>query len=196
MIKLSEEYVGIKFSVECLGSLDLSAPSLHLLATELLMETKRLPRGAILEMAGNVSLRSPEGFIISGSGTDLCDLWYHHLVRVIVHSQIKENACIQYYGDRLPSSETNLHWQIYQKRKDINGIVHLHPPNLSYLQSNPQIPRTSHYVPYGSIELAEMAAKALETINTVVLVDHGTVSIASTFKKAVDETLTLILNNK
>ncbi|MFX1512898.1 MAG: class II aldolase/adducin family protein [Promethearchaeota archaeon] len=189
-----EEYVGIKFQVECLGSLDISRPSIHSLATELLMEIKRIPRNAILENAGNVSIRSNEGFLITGSGTDLRDLWYQHLVHIIVKSWEEQPTRITYYGDRLPSSETNLHWQIYMKRTDVNGVVHLHPPNLTYLQKNPNLPKTPRTAPYGSLELAQMAGKVLENHDTVVLIDHGLVCASSTISKATNQACVWIFN--
>lgn len=94
-------------------------------------------------------------------------------------------------GNCVASSEKMMHLQCYLSRPNIGGVVHTHSlyatvlacmnmelPAISYLQAfcggNTEcIP----YYPFGSMELAEAAAKALKEKNALLLGNHGLLSV-------------------
>ena len=94
-------------------------------------------------------------------------------------------------GERKPSSEVDLHRIFYQRRPDVNAVVHTHSvyattlsclgwkvPKLHYLVAYsgfevPYIP----YVQFGTYELAEAAYEAMGENRACILGNHGLVSV-------------------
>ncbi|KZX14617.1 L-fuculose phosphate aldolase [Methanobrevibacter cuticularis] len=97
-----------------------------------------------------------------------------------------------------PSSEVNLHLNIYKKRKDVNGIVHTHSPFATgFSFSNKKIKRLEGFGkiknPYlidveykkpGSDDLAISVAKALADEDVLILKKHGVLSTGSNIEEA------------
>ncbi len=89
-----------------------------------------------------------------------------------------------------PSSELNLHLEIYKKNKDVNGIVHTHSPYATgFAFSDKKIKRlegfgaikeeylseVEYYKP-GSIELAINCSEKLINEDVIILKNHGVVA--------------------
>ena len=102
-------------------------------------------------------------------------------------------------GKGTPSSETFLHLGIYNKRKEINAVVHTHSPyatgfsmsgkDLKRLEGfgsidNPYIPRVRYSKP-GSSELAKETAKRMAGADAVILENHGVVTTGVNLSEAV-----------
>ncbi len=102
-------------------------------------------------------------------------------------------------GDKKPSSETFLHLNIYNERKDINGVVHTHSPfaagfsmsdkKLKRLEGfgkikNPHIPSVK-YSPPGSKDLAMDTAAMMKKEDVVILKNHGVVASGINLNEAV-----------
>ncbi len=102
-------------------------------------------------------------------------------------------------GEGYPTTETPMHLSIFKARKDIQGVVHAHPPvatsfavagkalNLHlipeaviFLGEVPLIP----FQPPGSQELAESIIPYLEEYDAVLLENHGAISWGSDLTQA------------
>jgi L-fuculose-phosphate aldolase len=95
-------------------------------------------------------------------------------------------------GERKPSIEKDLHLSIYNKRKDVNAVVHSHPIYSSVFsvvqKSIPVITEEcaqiigeevicAKYALPGTEELAKYAVEALGNNNAVLLSSHGAVCV-------------------
>ena len=102
-------------------------------------------------------------------------------------------------GEGHPSSETFLHLGIYNKRNEVNAVVHTHSPyatgfsmtekKLKRLEGfgpikNPYIPYVKYSKP-GSRELAIDTAKVMENEDAVILKNHGVVTGGANINEAV-----------
>ena len=97
-----------------------------------------------------------------------------------------------------PSSEVNMHLEIYKKRPDVNGIVHTHSPYATgFAHSSKKIKRYEGFgeikVPYlaeidyqkpGSDELANNASEGLGEEDVLVLKKHGVICVGENLKEA------------
>jgi L-fuculose-phosphate aldolase len=120
----------------------------------------------------------------------------------------------------IPSSEVNMHLEIYKKRPDVNGIVHTHSPYATgFAHSSKRIRRyegfgkikspflaSIEYEKPGSDELARNASEGLGDEDVLVLKKHGVICVGDSLKEAellavfVEETaktqfVTLMLNS-
>ncbi|MBE6489291.1 MAG: class II aldolase/adducin family protein [Methanobrevibacter sp.] len=97
-----------------------------------------------------------------------------------------------------PSSEVNMHLEIYKKRDDINGIVHTHSPyatgfafsnkKIKRLEGfgeikNPYLPEIEYEKP-GSAELAKSASEGIGDSDVLVLKNHGVICVSENLKEA------------
>lgn len=134
---------------------------------------------------GNVSVRLEEGLLITPSRLD------YEVMRpedLVVVSWTGEKL----RGERVPSSETELHCLLLRQRPDLGAIIHIHSPYLSTLAcAQRSLPvcvedmaqiiggevRCTPYVPGGQHQ--NLAKAACETIapgaNAVLLANHGAV---------------------
>jgi len=104
-------------------------------------------------------------------------------------------------GSLAPSSERLLHTAIYRARPDVEAIVHSHGPKLfalglaglpflpvstesAFLGELPRVP----FIMPGTEELAEATAAAMSESNAVLLVNHGSVTVAASLRRAADMT--------
>ncbi|MCE5342596.1 MAG: class II aldolase/adducin family protein [Eubacteriales bacterium] len=73
---------------------------------------------------GNVSVRLDDGtFWITPSGVSKSFITPDMLLRVNAAMQVLEGP-----KDSVPSSEMKMHMRCYEKRADVGGVVHAHPP--------------------------------------------------------------------
>lgn len=97
-----------------------------------------------------------------------------------------------------PSSEVNMHLEIYKKRDDVNGIVHTHSPyatgfafsnkKIKRLEGfgeikNPYLPDIEYEKP-GSAELAKSASEGIGDSDVLVLKNHGVICVSENLKEA------------
>jgi len=151
--------------------------------------------GLVAGTWGNVSIRlkdDEDKFAITPSGMDYHEIEEKNIVIVDLDGKKIE-------GDSEPSTETPMHRQIYNKRDDVNAIVHTHSTFASVLACNHKdIPpiiedmvqivggkvKTADYALPGSKELAESAVKGLKDKKAVLLANHGPVSVGSNIDEA------------
>jgi L-fuculose-phosphate aldolase len=133
---------------------------------------------------GNMSIRVQEGMIITPSKVQ------YDLLRIEDFLTVSLDGAIV-GGHRLPSSETELHRALYNKRDDIAAIIHSHSPYATALSClHKPIPpfvedlvqivggqiECTTYVPAGQHKrLGEETAKAIGHVSAVLIGNHGVV---------------------
>src|SRR6476646_2139768 len=75
--------------------------------------------GYVVGTYGNVSARSGAGLVITPSRVDYRTMTRDQLVTVSLEGKVVE-------GSRLPSSEMEVHRQVYCARPDVGAVVHTH----------------------------------------------------------------------
>jgi L-fuculose-phosphate aldolase len=137
---------------------------------------------------GNLSFRSKKGFVITVSGlrnkenlTDDCFVY--------VKSYSKKSNTFFVEGKNRPSSESIMHYLIYDKSKNINAVFHGHNEIIITNASKLNLPTTEKDYESGTIELAKEVLKVLENNKIIVLKNHGFVSVGTTMKEAGEKTL-------
>lgn len=145
---------------------------------------------------GNISVFDRERGLmaISPSGMDYFSTTPADVVVTDLEGRVVE-------GTRKPSSELDLHRLFYQRRADVNGVVHTHSPFATILSclgwaiepihylvaySGTQVPCIPYY-PFGSLELAEAAWDAMkEEYNGCLLGNHGLLAVGGSLSFAFD----------
>jgi L-fuculose-phosphate aldolase len=147
--------------------------------------------GLVPNKSGNVSCRSPGGFLITPAGKPYRDLVPGDLVELPVRGEPPAS------GPR-PSSEWRMHAAIYAGRSDAAAIVHTHSPRATALAcAGRGIPpfhymialaggdvRCMPYATFGTTELAETAVLGLEGRRATLLGNHGVITIGSSLDEA------------
>lgn len=118
---------------------------------------------------GNMSLRIGAGFLIKKAGSRMTSLAENDVVYV----RKVENGTVYAVGGT-PSSESIMHYEIYEKRKDAEIILHFHDNSL--LEKAEW--KTVGPFAYGSIELAKAVGAASEITDKIKIEMHGFVIIA------------------
>lgn len=168
--------------------------------------------GLVIGTWGNISCLEPKKkqVIITPSGMDYNNLTQEDLVTLDLSGRILT-------GNRKPSSEKELHLEIYKNRPDVEAIVHTHsnyatsiavtrldlPPmteDMVQLLGGPV--KTADYAAAGSRQLAINAVQALGDINAVLLANHGVVGVGKNLQEAlnvclmVEKGAQLLVNSK
>ena len=143
-------------------------------------------------MSGNVSARTPHGFLVTPSGMPYEGLAPQDLVEVRMDGTVRP-------GQRAPSTEWRLHLDLYAARADAQAIVHTHSlfcttvaclrrpiPAIHYmvvLSGRDEIP-CAEYATFGSPELAASVVRALDTGHACLMANHGMVALGPTLPGA------------
>lgn len=148
--------------------------------------------------SGNISVRVSQGFLITASGTALSDLNLEDIVLIDEHGNELEI-------DKKASCEKNLHLKIYNKRKDINAIIHCHAPTVSAFAvahldlDKPsmaenilyfgKIPLANYGMPSSS-QLVENTVEKFDGHDVVLMANHGIIAGDVTLRHAFYKTET------
>jgi 3-dehydro-4-phosphotetronate decarboxylase len=154
-------------------------------------------RGYAFGSTGNLSLRIGERIWITPTGQSLRDLAADELAEVDLQG-VSQN-------ENRPSKELAFHLGVYKQRPHAHAIIHLHSLHavaLSCLESlnpaEPLPPLTPYYfmrvaplavIPYirpGSPQLAAAVEAAATSHNSMLLRNHGLITVGSTLDEAVD----------
>jgi L-fuculose-phosphate aldolase len=143
-------------------------------------------------MSGNVSVRTPQGFLVTPSGMPYPDLTPDDTVEIKLDGTIRP-------GQKTPSTEWRLHRDILGARQDVQAIVHTHSmfcttismlrrpiPAVHYmvvLSGSDEIP-CAEYATFGSEQLALNAVTALRGGDACLLANHGMIALGSTLASA------------
>lgn len=135
-----------------------------------------------LGTGGNLSIfdRQKKLMLITPSGIPFQEITEANLVLMTLEGTVVE-------GDKKPSSEWFMHKIFYEKRTDLNSLIHAHTiystilaelrwtlPATHYMiaVAGPDV-RCAKYASYGTKELAENAYAAMEDRKAVLLANHG-----------------------
>lgn len=143
---------------------------------------------------GNVSVRCDEGFILTPSRIEYKVLKPTDLVIVGLDGKVVQ-------GHHNPSSEKEVHRQIYLARDDVNAVIHCHslyatavsctgdtiPPLLEEMSQllGGEIFCTQDYVPAAEhADLGKATAAAIKDKNAVLIKNHGPVCCGKDLEEA------------
>ena len=164
---------------------------------EALVEAYRgLGRGGLIHgSSGNISVRAGSGMLISPTG--------------VTPARIGPDDVVE-MGFELPhpgaSSEWALHAAIYRRRPELGAIVHTHADACTALAClRLDLPpfhyalagfggddvRCAPYATFGTAELAELAAEAMQGRTACLLANHGMIAASATLDGAVADSETL-----
>ena len=144
-------------------------------------------------LAGNASVRTEQGFLVTPSGIGV-----EHLT---ANSMVEVNMAGQAICAGKPSSEWRFHRDIYQARPEVNAIVHTHSTFATSLACLRQdIPpfhymiavaggndiRCADYALFGTQALSDEAIAALKDRKACLLANHGMIAIGKSLEQAVD----------
>lgn len=141
--------------------------------------------------SGNVSVRTPEGFLMTASGIPYHKMRPEHIVEMDLDGG--------YIGEYLPSTEWRMHMDIFKHRPEAGAVVHTHSiyaTALSCLRKD--IPpfhymigiaggttlRCAKYAEYGTQELSDAMLKAMRDRMACLLANHGQIAFGPDLDKA------------
>jgi L-ribulose-5-phosphate 4-epimerase len=150
--------------------------------------------GLVKGTSGNISAKIPDAdsFLIKPSGARMKDLKPEELVLVDLQGN-------KIRGKRNVSLETPIHAAIYRARKDVQAVVHTHPPTATafgiarteilplQVEVFMFLPNGVPVVPFeppGSEAVAEAVQKRMAKYDAVILENHGIVTVGSTIEAA------------
>jgi len=192
---MSESYQGVKFSTFFIEEIaPEQSPELKLLMTWCANFQKNnltpISNGA---SSGNLSYRMQPGsnaFVITGtqlalnrrlSSNDFVSVWDIDFKKQTVYA---EGLCE-------PSSESLLHYAIYQMRPDVNAIFHGHCDTLLN-NPKPATPITKNEAPYGTQELVSQVLQVLQNNNYLLIKNHGFLSLGANMNIAGNQVLEML----
>lgn len=151
-------------------------------------------KGLVSGKSGNISARftGDNGELIAITPTlkSLSDLNEEDIVLVDMDGNVLTKG--------KPSSEVNMHLEIYKKRSDVNAIVHTHSPyatgfafsskKLKRLEGfgeikNPYLSSIEYEKP-GTDELARSASEGIKDEDVLILKNHGVICVGDSLKEA------------
>ena len=143
---------------------------------------KLITSGLTKGTGGNLSIYNrEEGLMaISPSGIDYFEIKPENVAILNIRGE-------QIDGDKKPSSEVELHRIFYERRTDIDAIIHTHTiyattiaclnwnlPPVHYMVALAGLDvRCAKYATFGTKELAENAFEAMKDRKAVLLANHG-----------------------
>ena len=131
---------------------------------------------------GNLSVRFDGGMLITATSVDLgAKLSAQNFVYVSECNY--EDFLVTATGAKAPSSETPIHWALYNARPEIQAIFHGHDQSILDAADTINIPVTSQEQEYGSLELVKEVL-ALKQHNFFVMRNHGFISLGKTMNEA------------
>ena len=142
-----------------------NAPSPNTLVGQQVADITRdlYARGWMAGTAGNISVRTGQTAIITGSGLSKGELTAHDMVSVTIADSQPVS------GTRRPSAETTIHTAIY-RATGARAVVHVHPPHATAQSIDaPDVLR------FGGYELIKGLGTA-QTIDIPVFANHSDVS--------------------
>ena len=150
-------------------------------------------KGLVTRTWGNISIRVDDSYmLITPSGREYKDLAPGDIVLVNYHTSRHE-------GKIKPSSEKELHCEIYRTRKTIKAVIHTHQMNASTVAAaHREVPpilddmtqiigpsvRVADYAPPSTKKLSRLTVKALKGRNAALMANHGAVCIGRDLEEA------------
>lgn len=147
-------------------------------------------KGLVSGKAGNISARFGNVVAITPTLKSLSNLSEEDIVMVDMNGNVLTKG--------KPSSEVNMHLEIYKKRSDVKAIVHTHSPYATgFAFSNKKLKRLEGFGtiknPYladieyekpGTDELAKSASEGLGNEDVLILKNHGVICVSDDLTEA------------
>lgn len=149
--------------------------------------------GLVARTWGNISIRVDEThMLITPSGRNYEDLTLEDIVLVNYHTSKHE-------GRIKPSSEKELHCEIYRTRKKIHAVVHTHQMNASTVAAaHREVPpilddmtqiigptvRVADYALPSTKKITKKTVNALKGRNAALMANHGAVCVGHDLEEA------------
>jgi L-fuculose-phosphate aldolase len=142
--------------------------------------------------AGNVSARTPQGFLITPSGLPFDQLVPEHVVEMDLEGRAASDPIA-------PSSEWRFHRDIFVNRPEVGAVLHAHPPYATALAcAHREIPAFHYmvavaggktipcapYAAFGTQALSDNVLAALENRHACLLANHGMVAVGPSLEAA------------
>jgi len=142
--------------------------------------------------SGNVSVRTIEGMLITPTGINPALLLPEQIVAMDLEGQVAEDQLT-------PSSEWQMHADVYREKPDVNAIVHCHSPYATILAcAHKSIPAVHYmvaaagsdeiplagYATFGSKELSQANLEALSGSLACLLANHGQLATGENLDQA------------
>jgi L-fuculose-phosphate aldolase len=146
-------------------------------------------KGLVSGKAGNISARFGDVVAITPTLKSLSNLNEEDIVLVNMEGEVLTKG--------KPSSEVNMHLEIYKKRSDVNAIIHTHAPyTTGFAFSDKKIKRLEGFgqikKPYiasieyekpGTEELALSASDGIKEEDVLILKNHGVICVGENLKE-------------
>lgn len=152
-----------------------------------------LDEGLVARTWGNISIRVDENnMLITPSGIPYEELTEKDIVLVNYHTS-------SYESEVKPSSEKELHCEIYRTRKDVNAVIHTHQMNASTVAvAQREVPpilddmaqiigptvRVADYALPSTKKITKKTVKALKGRNAALMANHGAVCVGRDMDEA------------
>ena len=149
--------------------------------------------GLVARTWGNISIRVDDThMLITPSGRTYEDLGLEDIVLVNYHTSKHE-------GNIKPSSEKELHCEIYRTRKKINAVIHTHQMNASTVAAaHREVPpilddmaqiigptvRVADYALPSTKKITKKTVRALKGRNAALMANHGAVCVGRDLDEA------------
>jgi L-fuculose-phosphate aldolase len=140
---------------------------------------------------GNLSLRVPDGFLVTPTGMTTREMRPGDIVFVEMDGAA--------HGPRKPSSEWRFHRDILASRPDVNAVLHSHAnacitlaclgmeiPAFHYMVAvaGGKTVRCAKYATFGTQELSDNAVAALKDRKACLLANHGMIALGVSVPEA------------
>ena len=152
-----------------------------------------LKEGLVARTWGNISIRVDDShMLITPSGRPYEELTGDDIVMVNYHTS-------KYEGSVKPSSEKELHCEIYRTRKEVHAVIHTHQMNASTVAAaRREVPpilddmaqiigpsvRVADYALPSTKKITKKTVKALKGRNAALMANHGAVCIGRDLEEA------------
>jgi ribulose-5-phosphate 4-epimerase/fuculose-1-phosphate aldolase len=180
---MGEKYVGRRFRTVYVKG---EAPDTHAVEAIIAAGKRLNDLGLTPENAGNISLRAEDGMLITVGGRNKGELTPRDIVEVVAFD-FEEAKVV---GESEPSSETPMHWLIYQCYPQARAVIHAHDElaleKAALLKERIGAESTPTAAAYGTQEQAHMVVEALEHCQYAIISGHGVVCIGETLGEALD----------
>lgn len=136
--------------------------------------------------SGNLSCRSGEGFLITGTGVPLGAIQRDDWVEVsAVTPRDDGGLLVESRGLQEPSRDAGVHAAIYGRLPDAEAVFHLHPDYLETLTNDLGVPTTATFQTAGTVESVQEIERWIDPETAyLVIVDHGIVAWGDTVEAA------------
>ena len=132
---------------------------------------------------GNVSIRTAQGCLMSATRTFLGTITAAQFVEVVRCDVTTQPATVEYRGALLPSTDSLIHWHLYQWRPEVACVLHAHDALVLEHAAALNLSQTPREADAGSSELLTMI-KPLAHHPYFLVKRHGFVATGRTADEA------------